>query len=254
MPGILEVRHLAAGGGHHRRGREQTDAGNRQQRRAGRTVFGHRGQFALQLGDAGFEQADFLDQQFHRTANQSGHRRMGVGQHPADGFDSGARPLRDGQTELPAEAAQRVDARGARAHPQRAGAVQALQRLLFDGFDAHRHDVGGTRRFQQRTGVGGIGLVALHVGTNVGGGQKLDLDAQPVDPARPVVRGATGFHDDQRDLAILKPALELGAGETMRFDDLPGRIGHGQLEDALCQIDSNGSSMHFGFLLGVVWC
>ncbi len=107
--------------------------------------------------------------------------------------------------------------------------MQALQRLLFDGFDAHRHDVGGTRRFQQRTGVGGIGLVALHVGTNVGGGQKLDLDAQPVDPARPVVRGATGFHDDQRDLAILKPALELGAGETMRFDDLPGRIGHGQL-------------------------
>ena len=132
--------------------------------------------------------------------------------------------------------------------------MQALQRLLLDGLDAHRHDVRGTRRFEQRTGIGGIGLVALHIGTNIGGGQKLDLDAQPVDPARPVVSGATRFHDDQRDIAILKPALELGAGEAMRLDDLPGRIGHGQLEDAFCQIDSNGSSMHFGFPLGVDRC
>ena len=96
-----------------------------------------------------------------------GYRRVRIGEHPADLLHAQARALRDRDAELAAEAAQRVDARGARGHPQRAGAVQSLQSLLLDRLHAHRHDVGAARRLQQRTGIGRVGLVALHVGAHI---------------------------------------------------------------------------------------
>lgn len=102
-----------------------------------------------------------------------------------------------------------------------------------------RHLVG------QRTGR----LVVIGAGLH----RRRPLDAQSVQPARPMGRTA-GFHDDQRDIPVLKPALELAARKAMRFDDFPGRVGDGQLEDAFCKIDGNGSSIHFGFLLGVDRC
>ncbi len=102
--------------------------------------------------------------------------------------------------------------------------------------------------FQQRQRIGGIGLVALHIGAHVGRRQQHDFDAQAIEPARPVVGGAAGFHDDQRDFAVREPALELRARQAMRFDDMPLAIGHGQLENVLGKIDGDGSSIHFGFL------
>ena len=81
-----------------------------------------------------------------------------------------------------------------------------------------------------------------------------DFDAQAIEPARPVVGGAAGFHDDQRDFAVREPALELRARQAMRFDDMPLAIGHGQLENVLGKIDSDGSSIHFGFPFGVERC
>jgi hypothetical protein len=56
------------------------------------------------------------------------------------------------------------------------------------------------------------------------------------------------FHDDQANIAIGKPALELRACQALGFDHAPGRIGHGQLEDGLCQINGNGCSIHVGLL------
>lgn len=132
--------------------------------------------------------------------------------------------------------------------------MQPLQGLLLQRLDAYRHDVAATRRFKQGTGISGIGLVAFDVGADIGSGQEPNLDAQAIEPSRPVMSRTTGFHDDQRDIAVLKPALELAAGKTVRFDDLPRTIGNGQLEDAFCQIDSNGSSIHFGFPFGVDEC
>ena len=62
-----------------------------------------------------------------------------------------------------------------------------------------------------------------------------------------VVRAA-GFHDDQGHLAVGESAFELGAGEAMRFNDAPGVIGHGELENRLCPIDGNRCSIHVGLL------
>ena len=67
-----------------------------------------------------------------------------IGDHAGDLFDPDARARRDGDAELAAEAAQRVDPRGPRRHPQRAGAVQRLQRrldmLVLAGGHHHRID------------------------------------------------------------------------------------------------------------------
>jgi hypothetical protein len=41
--------------------------------------------------------------------------------------------------------------------------VQALHGLLLNRLDAHRFDLGAAGGFEQRAGVGRIGLVALHV-------------------------------------------------------------------------------------------
>ena len=181
-----------------------------------------------------------------------GHRRVRIGEHAADLLDAEATALRDDDAELAAEAAQRVDARGAGGHPQRARAMQSLQSLLLDRLHAHRHDLGAARRFEQRAGIGGIGLVALDVGAHVGGRQQPHLDPETVQPARPVVRRATGFHDHQADGAIGEPALELGAREAMRFDDAPGAIGDGELEHRFREIHAHdgqsGGSIHVGLL------
>ena len=45
--------------------------------------------------------------------------------------------------------------------------MQRLQRLLLDRLDAHGDDLGAARRFEQRGGIGRIGLVALDVGAHV---------------------------------------------------------------------------------------
>ena len=52
----------------------------------------------------------------------------------------------------------------------------------------------------------------------------------------------------RRHVPVVEPALELGAGQAVRFDNLPVVIGNSQLEDTLGQINGNGSSMHFGLL------
>lgn len=63
-----------------------------------------------------------------------------------------------------------------------------------------------------------------------------------------MVGRAAGFHDDQRYIAIREPAFELAACQSMRLDDMPLAIGHGELEDVLGKIDGHGSSIHFGLL------
>jgi hypothetical protein len=58
-----------------------------------------------------------------------------------------------------------------------------------------------------------------------------------------------GLHDDQGDIPIGKPALELGAAQALGFNDTPVFIGYSELEHGLCKIDGNGSSIHVGLLM-----
>jgi hypothetical protein len=120
--------------------------------------------------------------------------------------------------------------------------------LLFNRLHTHRAHVGSTGGFKRGSGIGGIGLVTPHVGAHVLGGQKTHFNGQAIEPACPMVGRAAGFHDDQANGSVGKPALELGAAEALGFNDAPVLVGHGQLEDGLCQINGDGCSIHLGLL------
>lgn len=90
MTGILEVRHVAAGGRHHRRRGQQANARHRHPLCARGTMPRHFGEFALHLRDALFEQADLFDEPPHRFADQRRHGRARAGQHAADRLGAGA--------------------------------------------------------------------------------------------------------------------------------------------------------------------
>lgn len=65
-----------------------------------------------------------------------------------------------------------------------------------------------------------------------------------------MVRTSAGFHCDQADTAVDEPALELGTGQALTLDDAPIRIGDGELEDGLGEIDAHngqrGGRIHLG--------
>ncbi len=76
--------------------------------------------------------------------------------------------------------------------------------------------------------------------------QQLDLDAQAIEPACPIMCRAAGFHHHQANRTIQKPALELAADEAVGFAHGPACIGHGHLENALGQIDPDNVGIGFG--------
>jgi hypothetical protein len=62
--------------------------------------------------------------------------------------------------------------------------------------------------------------------------------------------GPTGFHDHQSDGAVVKPPLKLGSTQSRSINDSPVLVSNSDLENALCQIYSNGRSIHLGLLPG----
>jgi hypothetical protein len=154
------------------------------------------------LRDARFQHADFFDQQLHGAADQCRYSRMRIGQNPADLFQAAAAPSRNGNSKLPAKPTQGIDARNACSHPERTGAMQPLQRLRLDRLDLARSNVSAAGSLEQPAGVGGFGLVGPDVGADIGSRQDLDVDTQTVEPARPVMRGAAAFHDDEADVVV----------------------------------------------------
>lgn len=73
-------------------------------------------------------------------------------------------------------------------------------------------------------------------------------------PASPVMRRATGFHDDLAHPAVGKPAFELRPARSGALDNAPALVGDRDLESVLGQIDSHhgqaSSSIHLGLPLG----
>jgi hypothetical protein len=107
--------------------------------------------------------ADLLDQQLHGAADECRDDGIGIGQDTADLLHAVTTASRNGNAGLPAESAPGIDARSAGAHPQGAGAMQSLQRLLFSGFELDRRDVGTEGGFEQGTGSGAVGKNAPNV-------------------------------------------------------------------------------------------
>ena len=70
-------------------------------------------------------------------------------------------------TELAQDATQGVDASGAGGEPGGAQTMKRSERLLGDGLDRHRLQVGIAVGLEQGLGVGAVGLVATAIGADV---------------------------------------------------------------------------------------
>src|SRR5262249_14761758 len=109
--------------------------------------------------------------------------------------------------------------------------------------------VRSTTCFEQRHGVRGIGLVALHVSPHVVCRQQPHLDPARAQQSSPVMRAATRFHDDEFHISIDEPALELTTRQATALDYPPGFVAHRKLENVLSHVHRHGCSIHLGLLL-----
>lgn len=85
-------------------------------------------------------------------------------------------------------------------------------------------------------------------------GQQSNFDTECIEPASPMVRRATGFHDHRANATVGKPAFHWRARQAVLRGDPLGAVGHGELEHGIRNIDSHngqsGGSIHPGYLFG----
>ena len=248
MSCILKMSDAAAGGSDHRSCRQQPNSRNRQQCRASRRLLRKCSQFAFDSVDPNFKQAYFFNQKFHRGAYERRNRRIGIDKHAANLLNAKAAPCCYRNPKFTTESTQRVDARSARSHPKRTSTMKALQGLLLDRFDFDRSDICAPGRLKQRTGIGGIGLVSLHICPDIYGWQKLDLNPKRVKLPCPMMSRTASFHNDERDITIDEPALKLTAGQSVLLNDTPVGVGDSELEYGFSQVNGYSSSIHGGLL------
>lgn len=63
--------------------------------------------------------------------------------------------------------------------------------------------------------------------------QTVTFDAQPIEPAAPMVCETAGFHEDKVDGPILEPGIELASSQSMLLNDFPLVISNGNWEYTL---------------------
>jgi hypothetical protein len=76
------------------------------------------------------------------------------------------------------------------------------------------------------------------------GGEENDIVTQLLDLPCPVMGGSACLHDDGRLRSLGKEGKELGPTWAIALGDLPGPVRDGNLEDILCQINSDERIVH----------
>src|SRR6516164_10645927 len=122
--------------------------------------------------------------------------------------------------------------------------MQSQHLLLLERLYRHCLDVGATCGLDQCCRVGAISLVASDVLAHVLRGQQLNRVAVFCNAARPVVCAATSFHEDAARRALDKEAGKPNSIKALPINDSPCRIGHGELEHVLCQINRDSRRVH----------
>ena len=145
--------------------------------------------------------------------------------------------------------AQGVDPRGPGRDPLLAHAVQRDERLLLDAFHRHARHLARAHRFEDRFGIGAIGLIASHVRAHIRRRDQRHAMPLLLRQPSPVVRHAARFHHDVQRRGLCEVARELRPIQTLTPHDAPLRIRDRELEHALCQVHSHCRSIHLGLLL-----
>ena len=235
--------------GAQRGGGERSDAWNLQQSIDDRIVIVQAGELAVDVLAALFERVDLSEQFEQASVQQHRHGNVRAGQRIANGRNGPWRANRDADTKLAQAAAQKVEAPSTGGHPLRAQAMQLLQGLLIDRFDRHGADIRTACCLDQRRGVGRIGLVSPDIGSGVLSRQQHDLVTLTTQPAGVVVSRATGFHNDAACRPVDEEPVETRPAQALPLDNMPALIGQGDLEDILCQVNTDSRSIYGGLLL-----
>lgn len=131
-----------------------------------------------------------------------------------------------------------------------ADAMQAPDALLLGGLHRHRADVGTAVGFEQASGIGAVGLVATDIGPHAMRREQDDRMPETRKAPRPMMGGATRFHDHTQRRAIVEAARKRPASQALAGDDPMLAIGKGEFEDILGEID--GDDARGGFPRRVV--
>jgi hypothetical protein len=116
------------------------------------------------------------------------------------------------------------------AEPLATQAVQGLNLLGLYCFDRHLANVGASRSLDQRGGVGLIGFIASYIGLHIMSRQQAHRVPESADPARPVVRAATGFHHDLARRKLNEEGEEFPPSQSLTLRNAPVSIRDGELK------------------------
>src|SRR5438046_8743402 len=130
------------------------------------------------------------------------------------------------------------------AQPLTAQTMQRLQLLLLKGLDRYCANLRAACRFDQSGRIGPVGLAASDVRLHVVRGQKPHGMTLGDQAPRPVVGTAAGFHDHLTRCTVNEEPREARAVQPVPLNNAPLGIGHGELEDVLCQINRDSRRVH----------
>jgi hypothetical protein len=119
--------------------------------------------------------------------------------------------------------------------------------LLGDGLDRDGVDLFVAVGFEHALGVGAVGLVPADVGAHRVRGKQDGGVSEGLHPASPEVGRAAGFHDHGSLWKLRQSEQKLLARVALLARHLSGVVGDGDLEDGLCQIDSDESMVRHGW-------
>jgi hypothetical protein len=121
--------------------------------------------------------------------------------------------------------------------------------LLGWRLDRHGADLVVAERFEERLGVGTVGLVAKPVAPDVLRRQQDGTMSEPLELTRPEMRRAARLEKHGAGRPLGEEARQGGAAQPVALGDPPRSGRDGALEDALCQIDGDASTLGHGLLL-----
>jgi hypothetical protein len=85
---------------------------------------------------------------------------------------------------------------------------------------------------------------SVAVAGHVAGVQQRDAVAHRLELAAPVVRRAASLHYDLRGLVLREEGVHAATRKALARVDAPRRVRYRDLEDGLCQVDTDARSVH----------
>jgi hypothetical protein len=192
------------------------------------------------VADAGVEVEDFSRSLVESRPQGGRDRAVWIFDESPHGRDNPGGTLGDEDTDLPENAASRIDAGGAIGDIGGAVAMERGHDLLVDGFYGYGMDVFVAEGIEKSFRIGAIGLVAYGVGPDGMRWEQDDRMAEALELSGPVMSRTAGLEENGCRLVLREEELEPRPGEAMVLAHVTGVVGDGDLKNGFREIDGYG--------------